>query len=453
MRNKYIAKRVSTLFLLFTLLVSVFPIPAHALVDPNIQAAAVYLADPQTGMVLYEKNADQKRFPASTTKVMTALITLENVANLDEKVLVTEEDFEGVGWDSSKAGFVVGEEVSIIDLLYGLMLPSGNEAANTLARHIGGSVDGFVELMNKRAEELGCKNTHFANPNGLHDENHYTTAHDLYLITSKAMENETFALIANTAQKNLSETNMVAQHPGGKPLLVLTTNKLIFSRSDPLYYSYAKGIKTGHTSQAGYCLVAAAEKKHSQLISVMLGCEKAEGASQPYTFSETKRLFEWGFENFKTQTLIEKGETLDEVPVRLSTDADFIVPQVAQTLEALVPTDIDMEKLVFTKRLPEDLCAPIAAGEKIGEMDISYNGIHYGTVELVALSGVTLSQVLYYADKLNNFFQSNMFKGGVIILGGVLILYIIAMVSINRRRRRKKKQMMRSQQSRYRRYK
>ena len=123
---------------------------------------------------------------------MTALLVLENVDGLDALVEVTEEDFKGVEADTSQAGFMVGEQIPVIDLLYGLMLPSGNEAANTLARYVGGSVDEFVQMMNDRAEELGCKNTHFANPNGLHDDNHYTTARDLYTITRQAMKDETF---------------------------------------------------------------------------------------------------------------------------------------------------------------------------------------------------------------------------------------------------------------------
>ena len=247
---------------------------AAALSDPAPQAEAVYLADPESGFVLYEKNADEKRFPASTTKIMTALLTLENVDDLNTLVEVTEEDFNGAESDSSKAGFKVGEQVPVIDLLYGLMLPSGNEAANTLARHVGGSVDKFVEMMNDRAQELGCKNTHFMNPNGLHNEDHYTTARDLYIITQRAMQDETFQLIVNTAQKTLSKNNLTPER-GGKPLKVYTTNMLIFSRHQTAYYyAYAKGIKTGHTSQAGYCLVAAAEKKGGKLISVMLGCER-----------------------------------------------------------------------------------------------------------------------------------------------------------------------------------
>lgn len=444
--------RVLSVLMLLAMLLTAFPSRAAALTDPTLQATAAYLLDPATGMVLYQKNADEKRYPASTTKIMTALVTLDKVKNLDEKVTVTQEDFTGVQSDSSKAGFVVGEEVPVIDLLYGLLLPSGNEAANTLARHVGGSIEGFVKLMNERAQQLGCTNTHFVNPNGLHNPDHYTTAHDLALIASEAMKNETFALIANTAQKTLSPTNKLAEH-GGKPLKVFTTNMLIFSRNDPNYYSYAKGIKTGHTSEAGYCLVSTAERRGSSLIAVVLGTPKPAGASQPLSFAESKTLYEWGFSNFDTRTLIEKGTTTEEIPIRLSTDADHIVPQVGQTLQAIVPKDIDLDKLVMTKHLPKDLCAPIKAGEVIGTMDVSYNGIKYGTVDLVAMQNVSLSKVLYYADKLNNFFRSTLFKLIVAVLALLLIVYILYIVILGRRRRKRRDRMMRSKQTRYRRYK
>ena len=174
--------------------------------------------------------------------MMTALLTLENVDDLNTLVEVTEEDFPCVESISPKPDSEIG--MPVIDLLYGLMLPSGNEAANTLARYVGGSADKFVEMMNDRAKELGCENTHFMNPNGLHNEDHYTTARDLYTITQRAMQDETFQLIVNTAQKTLSKNNMTSER-GGKPLKVYTTNMLIFSRHQTAYYyAYAKGIKT-----------------------------------------------------------------------------------------------------------------------------------------------------------------------------------------------------------------
>lgn len=452
MRNNH--QRICRFLTFVFCLILILPfIPAaSALEDPDPQATAVFLADRESGFVLYSKNADERRFPASTTKIMTALITLENVDNLEQTVEVTEEDFEGVEFDSSKAGFLVGEQVPVIDLLYGLMLPSGNEAANTLARYVGnGSKETFVRMMNDRAKELGCTNTHFVNPNGLHDENHYTTARDLYAIAQQAMTNETFEEIVNTAQKTLHETNKTPER--GKPLKVLTTNMLIFSRNQPEhYYAYAKGIKTGHTSQAGYCLVSAAEKKGSKLLCVMLGGEKPEGAMYAATFAETKRLFNWGYENFQTLELVKKGETITQIAVRLSTEDDKLVLVTKDSLDGTVPKDIDLEQVERTLDVPESVDAPINAGDKLGTMHVTYNGVDYGTVDLIALSSVSRSDVLYYADKIEHFFQSTAFK--VIVLGAIFVFFTYFMITLYRVRRKKirRRQMMKSKQARYRDY-
>ena len=167
---------------------------ALAVEDPNIRAKCTILADPETGQVFYERNADERAFPASTTKIMTALLVLK-YCELDETETCLEEDKSTLEPGSTLAGIKTDETMTIHDLLYCLLLPSGNEAANMLARHVGGTVENFVWMMNEQAAILGCTGTHFANPHGLHDDNHYTTARDLYLIAAEAMQNETFAEI------------------------------------------------------------------------------------------------------------------------------------------------------------------------------------------------------------------------------------------------------------------
>lgn len=446
-------RRHVTALLTVLLCISLLCIPtAQAISDPNVQAEAVYLGDPITGMPLYEKNAEARRYPASTTKIMTALVVLDNVQDLDQKVTVLPEDFNGVPSDGSKAGFVVGEEVPVIDLLYGLMLPSGNEAANTLARFVGGSVSGFVEKMNARATDLGCTDTHFVNPHGLHDDNHYTTAHDLFRITQEAMKNETFALIVNTAQKNLSVTNKVSEHQHGKNLYILTTNQLILSRNSPLFYGYAKGVKTGHTSQAGYCLVAAAEKKKAKLISVMLGCERPQGEPYPVSFAETKQLFQWAYENYTSKMLIEEGAEIEQVPIRLSAQTDSLMLVAGNNLEATIPKDLTLEDFEKTLSIKQDIVAPITKGDKLGTLTLSRDGVTYGTVDLLALSDVSMSEVLYYAYLLENFFSTPFFKVLLVILILLFILYIALYIIRIRRKRMRRQQMMRSKHARMEQY-
>lgn len=416
-------------------------VTAAAANAPATNAEAALLISPDSGMVLYEKNADERRYPASTTKIMTALLVLENVADLNETVTAQASDFETLEADSSSAGIKEGETVTVEDLLYGLMLPSGNEAAYMLARHVAGSYEAFVDMMNKRAEELGCTGTHFVNPCGLHDDNHYTTARDLYKIAYAAMQDETFADIADTVQWNMSKTNMQEERK------VLTTNQLIFSSYQPWAYAYCKGIKTGNTSQAGNCFVGYAEYGDAKLYSVVMGCDSSslEYSNIPASFTDTKALFEWGFESFTSKTLAKQGDTVGSVNVRLSTDTDQLVLTVKNDLVSLLPADLDVEDLGEPQiTAPESVNAPIKAGDVIGSATYSYNGTTYGTVELVALSDVERSTVLYYADLLSNFFQSMVFKVILIVLAVFVVLYILFNLTFGGMRRRNQRKKMRT---------
>ena len=441
-RRRPLTRALALLFSVIFILSTLTP-TAFAIEDPNIQATAAILVDPDSEMILYEKNAREKRYPASTTKVMTALVVLENIKDLEQTVEVLEEDFENLEPGASSSGFKAGEFVRVIDLLYGLMLPSGNEAANILARYVGTSVETFVNMMNSRAKSLGCTGTHFVNPNGLHNEDHYSTAYDLYLIAREAMKNETFADIVSTAQKTLPATNLQEARK------IFSTNMLIFNRSYDCYYVYAQGIKTGHTSAAGYCLVSAAERKGGQLMSVLLGCERGEKKYYS-SFYETRRLFEWGYENFTYKSLLEEHAQVQSVPVRLSTQSDEIVAIARKEIAATVPVDVNPEDMERIISVPEIVDAPIKAGDKLGTIQLQYNGVTYGETDLVALNDVTMSEVLYYADKLENFFRSPFFRVGLLVLVVLLILYIFAYIT--RMRNLRARRTRRTQQRRLEQY-
>ncbi len=411
---------------------------AGGLEDPLIEATAALLVNPDTGMVLYEKNADEKRYPASTTKIMTAIVTLEH-ANMADTVTAEASDFEHVTKDSSNADIKEGETVTVSDLLYALMLPSANEAAYMLARHVGGTWENFVDMMNEKAEELGCTGTHFANPCGLHSDDHYTTARDLLKMTLYAMKDETFADIADTAQHTMKATNI---HPERK---VFTTNQLIFSTYQPWAYAYCKGIKTGHTSQAGNCLVSCAEKGKAKLYSIVMGCNNAPNSSTvAKSFTETKRLFEWGFTNFVTKTLVKKGDIVAEIDVRLSADTNKLTLTAKNDMVVSVPKDVELEDMETKSTVPESKDAPVKAGDIIGSLTYSYDGIDYGTVELIALTDVELSRVLYYADKLENFFKTTIFKGILAVLAIFVVLYAVFSITVGSVRRRKQHKKLRS---------
>ena len=409
---------------------------------PTLNAETALLISPDTGMVLYEKNADERRYPASTTKIMTALIVLENVTDLSETVTAEASDFEHVTADSSNADIKEGEVVTIEDLLYALMLPSANEAAYMLARHVGGTWENFVDMMNERAAELGCTGTHFSNPCGLHEEDHYSTARDLYKIGYAAMQDETFANIANTVQHKMAKTNM---HEERK---IYTTNMLIFSSYAAYAYPYCQGIKTGHTSEAGNCFVGYAEYGDAKLYSVVMGCDdqSKEYPEIAASFTDTSALCKWGFENFTSKTIVQQGDTIKEIGVNLSTDTDRLVLTTKSDLVSLVPVDIDMDALLKGAVItaPDEVNAPIKAGDVIGSVTYSYGGVDYGTVELVALSDVEVSQVLYYADKLSHFFQSTVFKVILIVLAVFVVLYILFNLTFGGMRRRQQRKNLRA---------
>ena len=410
--------------------------------SPALDATAALLVSPDSGMVLYSKNADQKRYPASTTKIMTALLTLENVSNLDETVTSEAVDFENVTADSSNAGILLGEQVTVRDLLYALMLPSANEAAYMLARHVGGSWEQFVDMMNDRAAELGCTGTHFCNPCGLHEEDHYTTAHDLYLIAKEAMKDVTFRDIVSTVQHRMAKTNLHEER------IIYTTNQLIFSSFQPWSYANCLGIKTGHTSQAGNCFVGYAEYGDAKLFSVVLGCSDSskEYPSVAASFTDTKKLCQWGFENFTSKTLARQGEEVTYTKVKLSTDTNQLLLTAKADVVALLPKDLDVKELELVEDIPEEVKAPVKAGDPIGTATYRYNGTDYGTVELVALNDISRSTVLFYADKLSTFFQSMVFKILLLAAAVFFILHIftgLVFGGVRRRRRR------RSSRSRY----
>ena len=408
--------------------------------SPALDATAALLVSPDSGMVLYSKNADQKRYPASTTKIMTALLTLENVSNLDETVTSEAVDFENVTADSSNAGILLGEQVTVRDLLYALMLPSANEAAYMLARHVGGSWEQFVDMMNDRAAELGCTGTHFCNPCGLHEEDHYTTAHDLYLIAKEAMTDVTFRDIVSTVQHRMAKTNLHEER------IIYTTKQLIYSSFQTWSYANCLGIKTGHTSQAGNCFVGYAEYGDAKLFSVVLGCSDSskEYPSVAASFTDTKKLCQWGFENFTSKTLARQGEEVTYTKVKLSTDTNQLLLTAKADVVALLPKDLDVKELELVEDIPEEVKAPVKAGDPIGTATYRYNGTDYGTVELVALNDISRSTVLFYADKLSTFFQSMVFKILLLAAAAFFILHIFTHILFGGVRRRRRRRSSRS---------
>ena len=405
----------------------------------DVAAKAALLVDGDTGEVLYAKNEHAELYPASITKVMTALLVLEAVdagkLSLDQELTVTASSLEGLAQDGSSAGIKLGEIMSVRNLLYCMLVVSANEACNILAEKVSGSVAAFVDQMNQRAGELGCENTHFVNATGLHDPNHYTSAWDIYLITKEAMTHEDFMTICNTAEITIPATNLSSQRT------LHTTNYLLSNwRAIGYTYSAARGIKTGSTSDAGHCLVSSAQEGSRSLISVVLGAAQVkltDGKTQTQSFSETKRLFQWGFANFSRKTILTTDDMIQEVPVTLSKDVNYVVVHPERDVEALLPNDLEPEQMEREVKLyQESVEAPVEAGTALGEITLSYEGHEYATVKLLAFDSVEASKLLVMQKNVKDFFSRTIVKVVLIVLLALIVLIVVWKLTVGRRRYR-----------------
>ena len=399
---------------------------ANPTAAPETNTPAAFLVDRDNGQVLLAKDADARRYPASTTKIMTALLVLER-ANLDDVVTVQADDFSQLGEDSMMSGLKADEQITVKDLLACLLLPSGNDAAYVLARHVGGTWQGFVDLMNQKATELGCEDTHFANPCGLHDDDHYTTARDLCRIFEAALEEPTFCEIAGSATWELPATN---QNPARE---LETTDFLI----DPASDAYAGGLvtagKTGYTLEGGKCLVVSAQKDGRHLAAVTLGGANDADYGEPTSnFYGMRDLINWGFDAWENTTVVADGDELGRVAVQLSEDGTSVGAVADGGLVAFVPAGLTLDDLTIEADLPSELTAPIQKGDSLGQASVSYEGRELGTVALKAASSLAWSPALFVRDWLS-------VPANLAIVVGVAVAAIAAIaliVALIRRRRR-----------------
>lgn len=427
--RKYLAATLS-FALLFSLCFS-FGTSAAREDEPNIRSNAALLYEVHSGETIYEKNARQKAYPASTTKIMTALLALEN-CEMDEPVTVTRDALNTITPGSSIAGLQNGEVLTMYQMLECLLVASGNDAAAVIATHIGGSVEKFVEMMNERSAELGCTGTHYVNPSGLHDENHYTTAEDLLKVTVEAMKYPVFVEIVGTAQVTIPETNKVDH-----PRYFNNTNQLISQAvTSENLYSKATGVKTGHTTPAGYCLVSSAEDAGLSFIAVVLGGYIGEEDGRNYSYVDSINLFLWGFSDFGYQTVVNSSDPVTELEIGLAKEKDFVVLCAAEDVTAFLHEDDDINE-IFTKTISvkENITAPVEAGEVLGSMTVMRGTEVYARVDLIAMNTVERSAGLYYFEQLGSFFAKPGVRAVVALLIAGLVVYITFIIIYNKRRR------------------
>ena len=351
---------------LFLALIMIFAVSAQAAPvteepDLTINAKAAFLVETTTGQVLYEYHADDKLYPASTTKLMTALVAWEHCSPGD-MISVSQQAVDGLAEQGSSVFLKAGEQMEFMDMLHYLLIASGNDAANALAEHISSSNSAFAELMNEKAEELGCQNTHFANPSGLHDENHYTSARDLGIIAQAAMKIPELREIVGKTQYKLQPTNMHENET-----TITTTNRLISRLKDGRYfYKGAYGIKTGTTTPAGYCLIGGAQSGELDYITVVLGGEKDPETGDIGCYTETIKLLDYAKKNFSLQTITSADTPIQEVPVRFAAGKEHTKLVAAADSELLLHNDTDLSQVTYEVDAVSTADAPIKKGEKLG---------------------------------------------------------------------------------------
>lgn len=341
---------------------------------PEVSSHSACVIDIDTGRILAAKNENEKSEPASITKIMTALIALENA---DIKKVVTIPG-AAAGVEGSSIYIKAGEKYSLEDLLYGLMLRSGNDAATAIAIDVAGSVDAFVGKMNQKAQELGCTGTHFNNPHGLPDEKHYTTAHDMALITAAALRNDTFVKIVSTK-------NYTAEPDGaGETRSWQNKNKLLWQ------YEGAIGVKTGYTKSAGKTYVGAAERNGIRIAVVVLGAKDMWG--------DAAMLLDDAFASYQQVDLIKDGQSTGVTPVLegLSSEVEGITEgSLSKTL-----TKEEQERIVTKCVYQTPLYAPVAKGDIIGSMQVYLDDEMIGSVPIVAAADVAAYDFAHCLDKV-----------------------------------------------------
>jgi D-alanyl-D-alanine carboxypeptidase (penicillin-binding protein 5/6) len=440
-------KKIISLLLTVVMITAVtVPVSAKGvLFQPSfaISSEAAVLVNLDKDVTVYEKNPTKKMYPASLTKIVTAMVVLDNVDDLDNTwfyaPVAVYDDLWGKG--ASSVGIEQGDEVTVKDLMYSMLMLSACESAGILAWNVGDeSIPAFIAKMNEKAAEIGCTGTSFVNPHGLYDDEQYTNASDMSLICQYAYKNYPKLIeIATTVSYKMGATKRKAD--GWKT--IKHTSKLIDPDSE-YYYRYAKGLKTGTLDESGRCLVSIGSRDGNNYLFVSLGSPQydSEGNSVFNVFSDHKNIYEWAFETFTYQKLLSKDREITEIPVEFGgTDHVMLVPD--GEFYALWPVNMDISSLkedITTEGfIPESgsVKAPVEAGKILGKYTLSYSGSELITVNLVSKNSISRNQTEFLTDKALNFPKSRWFVAaiGITLILSLLYTGIFITVAVVRNKR------------------
>ncbi len=397
----------------------------------DLHSEGAVLLEINTGKVLYEKNMNERLYPASITKILTAILVLENCNNLNDYATASEYAIKSIPSGYTTAGIKVGESFTIENLLEVMMLRSANEAATILAEYISGNVNEFSKLMNEKAKEIGCVNSNFLNANGMHDENHYSTAYDMALIERYCMQNQDFRRISALTECSLPDTDIYE----GEPRIFKNTHAFLIKDS-PNYYPYAIAGKTGFTTPAKNCLVTCAKKDEFELVAVVLHADgKVDGVSARY--HDTKLLLDYGFNNYKIEKYLSKGSVINTIQIEtVDGKKEYLNLELAEDI-SIIQINNQKPNSSGGKINLNDIKLPIKKGDILGTVTYTINDQNY-TINLLAEESIEgeseVSGVSFEIEKKFDFLPI------IILLGlvGVAIIVIIIFIIVMRREKKEK---------------
>lgn len=424
---------IFTFILVFSVLLTPFTASAYEITGFDITAKAGMLVSMDTDEILYSNNIDQKMYPASLTKIMTVILMLESEKyDPAGKVAMTKEVQRLIsGTGSAVSNLQIGEEITQLDLVYTVLMSSFGDCAYLAAIYYGGSVEGFIVQMNEKAAELGLTGTHYSNPVGLHEDENYTTARDVYTLMGYALKNETFKTVCGASRYTIEATNMSGKR-------TLSTTNFLLDNTTNYYYQYAKGGKTGYTDEAGRCLVSFASYNGYNYMCVLMNCPP--NADKRYEFIESAELYRWAFNNFSFKEVANSTDPVCEMPVELSLDTDFVSLYFEKPFVTVLPNEADNSTIVVKTYLKsESVEAPVKKGDILGTADVIYAEQVIGTVNLVAGGSVKESKLLIALKYVKNFFGSVYMKVVYVLIALAVVIFILMIIRLNIARIRKRR--------------
>ncbi len=422
----------------FTLLfLNVISVNAAMFYEEPLNSVAIYVVDKSSGIPIVEKNIHERRSPASLTKMMTFIIAFENCDDAERtKVIVKKEVLDLVDPESSGVKLKDGEEITLQNLFNCMLICSSGDAAMVIADYIGGgSIENFVNKMNEKALQLGCTDTHFANPDGIYNENQYSTAEDIYKITRYAMNIPNFIDIVSKSECSVF---------GDERDPLITTNKMIDRKRGGEYYCpYVKGVKTGYIQEAGRCLASYAQKNDNTYIGVVMGGpvedENGEKIDKNLAMIDTKNIYTWAFDNLKTIKLYPKNMPVAEVNLEYVWNHDKLLLTPDSDFSLNLPYFAKKEDVSIKVIAPNSVEAPVEKGETIGKAEVFYRDQKVGEFNVVSDSSFKKNYFMLVFKNLKKIVQSPLFKIALSIAVIFLIVYIFMIVKENKKRRKRNK--------------